>query len=64
MRFVALHTNRISADLFGDIRDVEADGRKAATPVTCLGAVADAAKVVGAGVAAGAVGYAVGHNNH
>jgi hypothetical protein len=63
MRFVALHTNRISADFFGDIPDGEAGAGKATAPVTCLGAT-NAVKVVSAGVAACAVGYAVGHNVH
>jgi hypothetical protein len=61
MDFIAQHTNRVSQQSFGDIRRTIPEVRKMAMPILSL---ADAAGVVCAGVGAGALGYAVGHNVH
>jgi hypothetical protein len=64
MDFIAQRTNHVSQQSFGDIHRTTPMVSETATPISCLAKVADAAGVLTAGVGAGAIGYAVGHNNH
>jgi hypothetical protein len=63
MAFIAQRANEVSPGSFGDIRTEQPTVRKTNAPIGSL-SLAHAAQVVGAGVAAGALGYAVGHNVH